>query len=67
MTALVKRIQQEVQQDECANEQKLIRRLRALAAMAEDIFAVTVSMLTDPQTTVATVARRAATKVQQEQ
>jgi hypothetical protein len=45
----------------------LTRWLHSLVAMAEDIFALTVAALTDPQAAGMTVARRVAERVRGEQ
>ncbi len=63
----VKSIEQEAQKGEQANERKLTRWLGNLAEMAEDIFEVTVAALSGPQAAFATVARKVAARVKQEQ
>lgn len=67
VTNTVKSIQQEAQKGEQANENKLTRWLRNLAGMAEDIFEVTVAALTGPQAAFATVVRKVAARMKQEQ
>ncbi len=66
LTNTVKSIEQEAQKGEQANANKLTRWLRNLAAMAEDIFEVTVAALIGPQAAFATVARKVAARVKQE-
>ncbi len=66
LTNTVKSIEQEAQKGEQANERKLTRWLGNLAAMAEDIFEVTVAALSGPQAAFATVARKVAARVKQE-
>ncbi|OAN45149.1 peptidase C14 [Chloroflexus islandicus] len=67
MSDTVKKIEQEALKRDQANEHKLTRWLRNLAAMADDIFEVTVAALTGPQAAFATVARKVAEKVRKEQ
>lgn len=66
MSDMVKKIEQEALKGDQANEQKLTRWLRALAAMADDIFEITVAALTGPQAAFATVARKVAEKERKE-
>lgn len=62
----VQAIQEEAQKGDQASEKRLTRWLHHLAAMAEDIFAVTIAALTGPQAAFATVARKVAAKAQQQ-
>lgn len=66
ITDTVKKIQQEAQKGEDANEYKLGRWLRNLADMADDIFKVTVAALTGPQTASASKAHKVAVEAKQE-
>lgn len=61
----VKRIEQEAAKREAASEAKLGRWLQALASMAPDIFAVTVTALTSPGAAVSTVVKKMAEKARQ--
>jgi hypothetical protein len=67
MTRTVQDIEQEARKGDQASEKRLTRWLHSLAAMAEDIFALTVAALTDPQAAGMTVARRVAEQTRQEQ
>jgi hypothetical protein len=66
ITETVRSIEEEAQKGDQASERKLTWWLNNLAAMAEDIFDVTVAALTGPQAVFATVARKMAAKAKQE-
>jgi hypothetical protein len=62
----VQRIEREAAKGEEANDNKIERWLRTLAAMAPDIFEVTVAALTHPLAGVATAIRKIALKASEE-
>jgi uncharacterized caspase-like protein len=66
LTETVQKIQGEVARGEEANPHKVERWLKTLAAMADDIFEVTVAGLTSPAAGVATVIRKVAQKAKEE-
>ena len=63
---LVEQIEQEVKKGESANANKVDRWLRFLAEMADDIFDVTVSTLTNPLAGVAKTIQLIAKKAREE-